>query len=298
MKIRIKIGVIAAAALVTIVAPLAHAETIAVGRSGVISGNGIKDYRQTVPVPMPNPANEPSRDWYVRGDIGWNFYTHGDTEARGGLRVFDQDETAAGVFGGIGFGRYMTPSWRFDITFDAKAKQRAAPGSQTYVLRESSVLGVPTTSDVAHSENAFTTNYTGLVNLYYDFQRRGSFQPYLGAGIGAGFQRYQRQYTNTATCRSFDDDNDPLTPDVACGGSLTSSGAGSQTTIGLALALMAGFTVDLAPGIKLDNNYRFLWQNTGATVSGADALGYAITIGNADRYDHELRTGIRIDLTP
>jgi opacity protein-like surface antigen len=298
MKTKIKFSVIAAAALVTIVAPLAHAETIAVGRSGVISGNGIKDYRQTVPVPMPNPANEPSRDWYVRGDIGWNFYAHGDTEARGGLRVFDQDETAAGVFGGIGFGRYMTPSWRFDITFDAKAKQRAAPGSQTYAVRNAA-LGLPATYDIAHQEDAYTTNYTGLVNIYYDLQRRGSFQPYLGAGLGAGFQRYQRNFTNTATCRTFDDDNDPLTPDVACNATVGPvAGKGSQTTIGLALALMAGFTVDLAPGIKLDNNYRFLWQNTGTTAGGADVFGSAITIGNADRYDHELRTGIRIDLTP
>ena len=118
-------------------ASTAIAGDFAVGRGGVIGG-GMKDYRNVVPVPAPHPANAPNRDWYVRGDLGFNFYAGDDSEDK--------------LFGGIGFGRYITPSLRADITTFFK-----------------------------HSDDH---NFVGLANVYWDFERHSAFKPYVGLGIG------------------------------------------------------------------------------------------------------------------
>ena len=269
-----------------------------VGRGGVING-GIKDYSNAVPVPSPHPAPVQSvRDWYVRGDVGYNFYAHGEINEYGGVRGFEMDKTAGDAFGGIGFGRYLTPSLRFDITSDFKTKRRLAPTNQRFTEANTSLLGVPANFDVAHTENAFTTNYSGMINLYYDFARHGAFRPYIGAGVGAGYNRIERTFDQTATCRDFDDDNNPLTPNVACGGSVTATGRGLTSSIGFAAAVMAGFAVDIAPGVKLDSGYRFLWSGTDAAITFDNALGSKNRLGTEDRFDHEIRTGLRLDLTP
>ncbi|NJM54841.1 MAG: porin family protein [Verrucomicrobiae bacterium] len=118
-------------------APTAIASDYVVGRGGVIGG-GMKDYRNAVPVPAPKPAPSPERDWYVRGDLGFNFYAGDDSEDK--------------LFGGIGFGRYITPSLRADLTMNFK-----------------------------HSDDH---NFVGLANIYWDFERHSAFKPYLGLGVG------------------------------------------------------------------------------------------------------------------
>lgn len=110
-----------------------------VGRNGVIRDYGsIKDGRDVVPVPAPNPANTPERDWYVRGDIGYGFVVDGVSRDH--------------LFGGIGFGRYITPSVRSDITMDFKSSRYH--------------------------------DFVSTVNLYYDFNRHFGFKPYVGVGVG------------------------------------------------------------------------------------------------------------------
>ncbi len=184
-------------------ATIASANDYAVGRGGVIGGS-TKDFRNVVPVPKPNPANSPERDWYVRGDLGFNFYAGDDSEDK--------------LFGGIGFGRYITPSIRTDITAFFK-----------------------------HSDRH---DFVSFANLYYDFERQSAFTPYVGLGIGgAGFN--------------------------------VESVNGSR--FGLAATATAGLTIDIAPSIKLDSGYQFIWSDSKAT-DGDD--------------DHIIRTGIRIDLSP
>lgn len=174
-----------------------------VGRGGVIRDYGsIKDHRNHVPVPAPNPANEPHRDWYVRGDLGYGFYSDSDS--------------ADHFFGGIGFGRYFTHSIRGDLTLDFKESQGRS--------------------------------YTGLANLYYDFDRHRFLRPYIGAGIGGA---------------KFNE--------------------GGNQSYGLAVAAMAGFTVDITPTIKLDSGYRFTWADAQST-DGVD--------------DHAIRVGLRLDIYP
>lgn len=110
-----------------------------VGRGGVIRDyGGLKGGRDVVPVPAPNPANHPQLDWYVRGDIGYGFVSDG--------------ETSDHLFGGIGFGRYITPSLRADITIDFK--------------------------------DSSSHDFVSTANVYYDFDRRWLLRPYLGVGVG------------------------------------------------------------------------------------------------------------------
>lgn len=179
-----------------------------VGRHGVIGGS-TKDYRNVVPVPAPNPSNSPQKDWYVRGDLGYTFAANNEAG--------QSDETSR-LFGGVGFGRYITPSLRADITAFFK-----------------------------HTDNH---DFVGLFNIYYDFDRHAGFKPYIGLGIGGA---------------SFDADEV------------------SGSRFGFAASATGGITIDLAPSIKLDSGYQFLWSDSRAT-EGQD--------------DHIIRTGLRLDISP
>ena len=190
------------ALLLSVSATIASASDFAVGRAGVIGG--MKDYRNAVPVPAPQPANSPQRDWYVRGDLGFNFYAGDDSEDK--------------LFGGIGFGRYITPSLRADIT--------------------------------AYFKHSDRHNFVSFANLYWDFERHSAFKPYVGLGLGGA---------------SFD----------------VEGVNGSR--YGLAANATAGVTIDIAPAVKLDSGYQFIWSDSKAT-DGND--------------DHVIRTGFRIDLSP
>jgi opacity protein-like surface antigen len=281
-----------------------------VGRGGVIdaTGGSVKDYRNVVAVPAPRPLPSPTRDWYLRGDIGYEVYAHARIEERGGPMLYDLDQTSRTAFASIGMGRYLTPTLRMDLTFDVKPKRRIAPVGQRFTETTTDPLLIPAavppatraTYDVAHEEQAFTTNYAGMLNLYWTVAERGPVDLYLGAGLGGAIQRFERAYTQTATCATVDADGDPTTPETPCAAAVgpVSGGPTTTTSVGFAAALMAGFSVDVAPGVAIDTGYRLMWEGVNVAFGGTNALGTRHTIGLSDRFDHEIRTGLRFDLTP
>ena len=73
-------------------------------------------------------------------------------------------------------------------------------------------------------------DFTSTVNVYYDFDRHWAVKPYLGVGVGGA--KFNTEGSNASK-------------------------------YGVALAAMAGFTIDIAPSIKLDTGYRFTWSDAG-----------------------------------
>lgn len=283
-----------------------------VGSGGVIKDFGnIKDYRNAaVPVPAPTPSNTPTADWYVRGDFGYNLATNVDVKATGNITARGEDDLNGFAFGSVGVGRYITPSIRGELSFDFRPHKTVTQGTQYYKTKLSVVgptvtdpvtgLSVQTydtkSFDVAQSDSSYTTDTTAFLSLYYDYKNSSRFTPYVGAGIGLDAKRYKRSVTNDAVCTGT---TNPLVayPAGFCNAPTTySSGANRSTTeLGFAAAFMVGTGYQVAQGVSLDAGYRLVWA--GAAVSlGSTTINGDSTISISDRFDHELRTGIRIDL--
>lgn len=293
----------------------------AVGSGGVIKDFGsVKDYRNAaVPVPAPTPAPSYSKDWYVRGDLGYTLDSTADFKTTNGIRT--NEDQSGFLFGSIGAGRYLTPSIRAEVSFDFRPKVKVTKGVQTFdrsvVQAGVNGLGNATTDTysihVAQNDNSEVADQTAFLSLYYDFlQSPGSrLKPYIGAGVGLDSRRYKRNTSQDAQCY-FVSSHDNVTNAVttfdytggagslgspgACGSASTGNEAKYTSDLGFAAAVTVGLGYEITPGITFDTGYRAIWQGAslGLTASSFDNVGTEIHISN--RIDHEWRTGLRVDL--
>jgi opacity protein-like surface antigen len=169
-------------------------------------------------------------------------------------------------------------------------------------------LGNPTTYtktySISQQDDAKSYDQNVFFNLYYDFAQTGRFIPYVGAGIGVDARRFKRTSSQRAACVSAtqtDPNLIPTTNPVAC-----PPGFGHQNAYfsnddkdsfayGVAAALMLGASYELAPGLMIDSGYRLVWQGAEAELSGR-GLFESTAIRISDKFEHEWRTGIRLDL--
>jgi opacity protein-like surface antigen len=223
--------------------------------------------------------------FYVRGD-----FTHSssgfDTISEPATFTHSQAHLGNTRFWGGGVGYHFSPNIRGDLTLDAgsTASVRGTVADPLATVQGERQFGVK--------------HIVGLANLYYDFDPRGRFSPYLGVGLG--FAR------NTTTAGSVAvsgcDAVDPLTGAPAC--SAAFEGASKNNAAG---ALMAGISTKLGDRWTLDAGYRFLYlgdahtgdiqvtRAAGATVTGpAPNSTPEITIH--DMYAHQFRVGLRMDV--
>jgi opacity protein-like surface antigen len=291
----------------------------AVGSGGARDFGSIKDYRNAaVPVPAPTPSPMSSKDWYVRGDIGYDLATVADITATGGITAQSGDQLNGFTFGSVGFGRYITPSLRAEFSVEFRPKKVVTSGTQTYSKTTVAVNAPvapavnPTqdtiTYNVSQQDESRTVDHTAFANLYYDFHNSSRFTPYVGAGIGIDSKRFKRVTSQSVTCNQVSVDTVTLTSTTSTGTCPASpyaavAGGGPATytddkwtqNLGFAAALMVGAAYEVMPGVQWDAGYRLLWA--GATVSlDAKSFDGVTRVNISDRLDHELRTGVRIDL--
>ncbi len=123
----------------------------------------------------------------------------------------------------------------------------------------------PTVGTVIDSGIGSQKSYGAFANAYYDFNSGGSFQPYLGGGIGA--QRVKFDYR-------------PSNIDV---------GQGSNTN--LAWQLMAGATYKISPSVEVFGQYNY--RDAGKTKLNLDLLPADL---NAKSKQSIFSLGLRIPL--
>ena len=185
------------------------ADDWSVGSNGAMKDFGsVKDYRNAaVPVPAPTPSPSFTKDYYIRGDFGFNLATSASVSATGGVIARGDDQLNNYLFGSIGAGRYITPSLRGEITFDFRPKKTITQNQTQYSYATTSKsLGttMTTTYDVARQDDSSSADQTAFFNLYYDFNRGQStrFTPYIGAGLGIDSRRFKRVDAENAKCQS------------------------------------------------------------------------------------------------
>ncbi|WGJ06027.1 outer membrane protein [Brucella intermedia] len=220
--------------------------------------------------PMPEPVN--ASGWYIRGDLGynfksstdgeWNFWNQFDPPYRGiddTLR-YDDFNLKAGATYGVGVGYRFTDTFRADATLDYfRAGINGRTPCPSYVKSGKSLNPV---EDNCNYEDSSTANiWTAMANAYVDLPRTGPVTPYLGAGLGAAYVRY-----------------DDWKSHEVCAGCTYSSEKGGLDSWRFAMALMAGVSYDLTEQLKLDVGYRYM------RINGGKAYGYDADDRNTNPY--------------
>lgn len=274
-----------------------------------------------IPVPAPVPYEEHFK-YYIGTGIGWTAFSSGKlglnaTAGIDGPSIPGYGDMSGPAVFSLTAGRYLTPSIRMELGLDVRTTQKPIRGAtQTYSGRVTAqdtyapVPGVTTIGtnvyDVTRTEDIKLANHTLMVNALYDLNRGGRFVPYVGAGVGIALRTVNRATSETATCVTGSNIDDPTVygPGVVppCR-NLTVLGAGahsyshvdSATGWGLAASLMAGASYNLSERTHLDIGYRMLWQGGKVAVTGQSLNGVSV-LNVGSRLDHEVRTGLRFDL--
>ncbi len=222
---------------------------------------------------------------YLRGDFGW---ANNDLGSIYEPPVYDLSQTAISrnYTYGAGIGAYFSKHVRGDFTIDWRGNSD---------VRGSLLDGAAT----VEGERSFSTrNLVGLFNLYYDFDVRSHFTPYIGVGLG--FARNTTSAGSIAIVTTPADPCDVSNPvPTTCAADF--NGASKWSAAG---ALMAGFSAKLHDRLHLDAGYRFLYMGDARTgdvaitrtpvAVGAPTNSSGLTVNELSA--HELRVGVRWDI--
>ena len=260
----------------------------------------------SIPVPAPIPVPE-AFNWYLRADVGYIFAANTPSFTETGYSTAALNYPTAAYtntlssdsdggwnnYGTIGAGvGYQFSKWlRGDLTVEVR-NQATHNFRGTYTYNSLAVLPLlPRPIQVDVEDSIKQKNYVGLANVYVDIPVHTYFTPYIGFGIGLVAHDTNRKYSETQT------DNSVL-PGVQV---FTGTNKSRETSYDLALALMAGTTIDISTGTSIDLGYRFLHLQ-GAEIANSRPInaaaidliqggGTGLKIG--DQNIHEVRAGLR-----
>ncbi|CCV10988.1 outer membrane protein [Mesorhizobium sp. STM 4661] len=208
--------------------------------------------------------------WYIRGDIDYHWskfrgadYTTYSADAPQNPGSFDSGKLKSAFSAGAGVGYQINQYFRTDLTADWMSKSKFR-GSTSGFCGE---LQTPCTSVDTSSYSAMLL----LANAYVDIGTWRGVTPYVGAGIGGAWVKWD-------TLQNSDDD----------GNFEHRGGKGWR----FAYAAMAGASYCLTDRVKLDVGYRF------SHINGGKMFDYASDSNVGPGYDnginvHEVRGGLR-----
>lgn len=229
----------AATAIAAISAP-AFAQTyvgVSVGATLPENSKNKGEFTQTVPATADFPAIPAGTalGWTTEFDTGYDISAQIGHRFDGGLRVEGEFNYSRA---GIDTHRALTVGGANIDSADVAVLTRGTPNAAN-----------PRVGAVLDSGIGKQENYGVFANVLYDFNSGGSFQPYVGGGIGA--QRTKFDYR-------------PSDVDV---------GQGSDTNF--AWQLIAGATYKISPSFEVFGQYRY--RNAGKTTYGLDLLPADLT---------------------
>ncbi len=212
-------------------------------------------------------ADEPG--WYLRGNLGYG--THTDIDIVGD--VMGDVESEGNATGSVGVGYDFGDNWRLEL--DA---------AQLFTN-----LGA--VSQFPNSSAKLETK-TGFLNAIYDFSGFGSWEPYVGAGVGIV------RGNATVTAHDFPSGSlgqagvvnvsTPVCSGVACSFKDGDTGLGWQ--------LLAGLGYAISDNLTWDTHYRYLNSNN-LDFDGSVAASLGAVSAGAMSYEdvgaHSVMTGFR-----
>lgn len=265
-------------------------------------GESIKDMSGSagVPVPAPVPVADYAADWYIGVVTGGVLSDDSSiTEVGTGMPVRDSSDLAKTMFGGISAGRYLTPSLRAEIAFDFYDDFTiAGPNEVAYPLSLTSPSsGDVAVYDVTRTDTVKIGRTTGMFNLFYDIPVSQRFKPYIGAGVGVTWRSIKRKYSVNGACDHVNGDPNCSSLPTDLEPTFEENDTLESDRFDVALAAMAGFTIEVTPSILWDNGYQLLWESNSIEMLAPTYCGSGAscdsTVKYADTMQHQFRTGLR-----
>jgi opacity protein-like surface antigen len=267
---------------------------------------GVKDMGGGVPIPVPAPAPVPTydadSDWYIGLALGGNLLTDAkikDTDidylgaSSPGHFARDSSDVPAQVTFGLMFGRYITPSLRWEIAVDYTPDTQISRDQRLgYVVTPSSFdfnsgSFVTNTYGVDRTDTVKLSRTTALFNLLYDIPTGTRFTPYVGGGLGVSWRKMTRSYSESFDCIGT------CSPAAAPTSASPISGHDSKNQIDLAAAVQAGIATELTDSIIWDNGWQMLWEGGSVSMSAPSASG-TNRFTYSDSVLQQFRSGLRI----
>jgi len=221
---------------------------------------------------LPTLASANDAGWYVRGNVGYGVVTDvdfagdlvGDVEGEGNLAA------------SLGLGYEFGNNWRLEL--DA-----------TQLWND---MGAISQAGNTYANMRITS---GMVNAIYDFSDFGSWQPYIGAGIGIA------RASLSAQTHSLPSNTGPVNSPT-CSGTNVCTFHDSDT--GTAWQLLAGLGYKITDNLTWDTQYRYLnvgdlaytglGQNLVPPVAaGVLGSGSSIATSASGAGSHSIMTGLR-----
>lgn len=281
------------------------------------SGPGsIKDYGGAGGVPVPAPVPIPlstTAEWYIGIAAGGVLVDDSSIESDH-LEVLDSDDLGKTMFGGISAGRYLTPSLRAEIAFDFYDDFRISGANEytyAHTISGESTYQTPTGGltfdtqhyDVTRTDHIKVGRTTGMFNMYYDLETGTRFRPYIGAGLGVTWRQMKHKWKAEGECHHTTNSSDNTLPTDSCvrntdelPARFEESGESKVDQFDLALAAMAGFSMEIAPDILWDNGYQLLWENAALNITTTGCGPCTGTVSYGDTLQHHFRTGLRFNV--
>lgn len=231
------------------------------------------DLYQPEPVPQSAPEVRVAEvsGLYLRGDIGYSInklrganYFQGSNAS---LVDFDRHSIKNSYSLGAGVGYQINSHLRTDLTFDYLGKSDFTGSTHG----SCGVSSACTSRDLTSLQA-----YTLMANAYVDLGTYASVTPYVGAGMGGSYVKW-----NDLKNTSCADDGS------GCDATETHGGQGSWR---FAYQVMAGASIDITCDWKADIGYRFRQTTSGAMFGYKDNGGPGRDKGF---YSHDIHVGAR-----
>ncbi len=231
--------------------------------------------------------------WYLRGDVGYTDAIDPDFSLGGTPTGLDLGN--ANTFS-IGAGYQVNQFFRIDGTLEQFANlgfsDRRVIGCGTWNHDASALTPeIPITGTCNEAQAIAVGATTVMLNGYFDLGNFAGFTPYVGAGAGAAYVRWE-DYTLVGTCA--------ITNPVDCQNSgvtsMYNSTNASNTGWKAAGSVMAGFAYDLTRNLKLDLGYKFTYIGGGSAVDNIPN-GAGFSNLNYDSFQiHQVKVGLRYEI--
>jgi len=178
-----------------------------------------------VPAVASAQTNDGDTGWYVRGNVGYGTFT--DADLTGGM-VGDV-EAEGNVAGSLGVGYEMNNNWRVELD-----------GSSLW----NDMGGIDNTPQ----SYAKFRGTSVMLNLIYDFEDFGRWEPYVGAGLG-----FMRGKLDAESHNYVNASGTPITSPV-CSDLCVVRDDNTST----AWNLLAGLGYDISDNLTWDTQYRYI----------------------------------------
>lgn len=288
----------------------------AVAMAAVIGANGAAHAADLLPPPPVIEAPEvvvKKSGWYLRGDISYDFQDLRGAHIlnQGNVAAFNKGYDVDDSFNiGLGVGYQVNDNFRVDLTgeyvFDAGFHAGTQSDRDCF---GNAGIGAACMS----SEESEVSKFKLLANAYYDIGHFGGFTPYVGAGIGGAYVKYD-DVTSVNTCTT------PAHPQplpgqpnpyqcvhpappapVVPGAQVPQQGPTAQDPVKydgdsswrFAWALHAGGAYSISDHLKLDIGYTFSRIEEGKIASNR---GFGQDFYDKGYTDHTIRAGLRYHL--